>query len=666
MTNATILAPAAGSATLCPPGTSAVPSTCVTSVFQTATYYPQVRTEVTPRFDLALGEKNTLTARLQVSQNNTTNNGIGGLELPSAAYNTSSGNQELQISDTQIISSRVINETRFEWERQRDTTTSQNAAPSVSVSGSFNGGGAGGQNSSIHESNFEVQNYTSIQLAKNFIRMGGRLRTRSRAQNSQSGTNGSFTYSALLDPCFNNSNGASIGCLVTSTPCAAANLAANGGKGFSSYQCGIVSQFNLTRVNVPTVRASEADLGLYLEDDWKARPNLTVSYGLRFETQNNINDHADVAPRVSFAYGVGGAKGTPKVVLRGGFGMFYDRYSINNTLNVARQNGLVTTGFTVTNPSAACTPSNISACTAGVSTAGNSIYTQDPSLRTPYILQFAVGADKALGKLGTMSVNYLHARGVHQLASQNAAYPLTGTPAPGAQVVYQYFTEGVFDQNQLVVNANVRYKRVSLFGYYGLNIAKGDTSGGFITVPHNIAADYGRTGFSVRNRVFMAGSITLPHLIQVSPFMVAQSGNPYNVTIGNDLNGDSLCNERPVFGTPNSFAPGTAGTNTIAGCGSFAVPTSSTYTPIPINYCTGPALFTLNVRATKTFGFGPSTNPNAAQQRRGQGGPAGWRSWRRRRPSWWSAAVPAFRRWRQRLWQALQPCARCAVPESVQ
>ncbi len=50
------------------------------------------------------------------------------------------------------------------------------------------------------------------------------------------------------------------------------------------------------------------DLGVYAEDDWKPIPNLTFSYGIRYETQNRIGDHHDIAPRLSFAYGVGRGK----------------------------------------------------------------------------------------------------------------------------------------------------------------------------------------------------------------------------------------------------------------------------------------------------------------------------------------------------------------------
>src|SRR5258708_8321747 len=82
------------------------------------------------------------------------------------------------------------------------------------------------------------------------------------------------------------------------------------------------------------------DVGLYAQDDWKVRPNFTLSGGLRFETQNAIHDHADWAPRLGFAWGIGGGgKSAPKTVLRGGFGLFYDRFAQDLTLNPDRLNG---------------------------------------------------------------------------------------------------------------------------------------------------------------------------------------------------------------------------------------------------------------------------------------------------------------------------------------
>jgi outer membrane receptor for ferrienterochelin and colicin len=92
---------------------------------------------------------------------------------------------------------------------------------------------------------------------------------------------------------------------------------------------GGASQFSLS-AGTPLTSVSQFDAGLYLNDDWRARPNLTFSYGLRYETQNNISDHGDFSPRVALAWGIDAKGSTPaRTVLRAGFGIFFDR--VNET-----------------------------------------------------------------------------------------------------------------------------------------------------------------------------------------------------------------------------------------------------------------------------------------------------------------------------------------------
>jgi len=583
-TNTSILAPTPGSTTLCSPGDA----TCVETPYQVSTYFPQTRADINPRLDLSLGAKNVLTTRYQYVHNSATNDGVNNDNLPSTGYNTSSLSNILQMSDTETWNSNVITETRFEYEREHTSTTPLSTAPSVGVSGLFSGGGSTSQGLSDHQDHFEVQSYNSIQLKKNFVRFGGRLRATREAEDTGSGTNGGFNYATTAD-----------------------------------YLAGTPSQFTYTVVNNHKIGDTFADLGMYAEDDWKARNNLTISYGFRYETQNHLADHHDIAPRVAFNYGLFSGKGAPKTVLRGGFGMFYTRFGQAEVLTTQAENGVNTTVYTVENPSAACNPGAINFITAcGATSAAQTTYTAAGNVRSPYITEFAVGADQQVGRRGTISVNYIHSQGVHQLATQNIGYDFADPAASAAR--YQYFSEGVFNQNQLIINGRVQTtKAISLFGYYSLNSAHGDTSGpsSDITTPGNIAADYGRTTFDVKSRLFLAGSITLPKFIQFSPFMIQQSGTPYNLTTGLDNNYDTFFNSRPDLVTGLAAANGST-IKTIPGCGTFAQPgLVSGASVVPINYCTGPSEFTFNLRVTKTFGFGASTRPVASGG--GPGGPGG-------------------------------------------
>src|SRR5207248_679342 len=147
-------------------------------------------------------------------------------------------------------------------------------------------------------------------------------------------------------------------------------------------------QFSINTGN-PFISGSQFDVGAFAGDDWKARPNLTVSMGLRYETQTNIHDWRDFAPRVGIAWAPGSksAKGNPKSVIRAGFGMFYDRFSLSNTLIALRYNGVVQQQFVITDPDFFPIVPPISALTG--TSSPSTIQQVSPALRAPYLMQSA-------------------------------------------------------------------------------------------------------------------------------------------------------------------------------------------------------------------------------------------------------------------------------------
>lgn len=600
--------------TICGPGQQNTTPCAVYYGYSFAQFVPQTRWDISPRIDVALGEKNTLTARFQYEHNNLQNQGIGGNALPTTGYQDTSSETTLQLSDSQVFSDKLINETRFEYQRESSNTTPYSTAASVTVQGAFTGGGYGGGPTNDIQNHFEVQNYTSIALAKNFVRFGGRLRYTNETNSSTSGSTGSFFYSSICDYADIQS-----ACTPTGTTAPAAPSLSD----FS------ITEFNANNLN-GTVKANVADLGLYAEDDWKIKPTWTFSYGVRFETQNDTHDKADFAPRFSTAYGIG-----KKTVVRAGFGLFYDRFNLENDLTTVRNNGLNQRSYTLSSVNGgtgtvanSCNPGNTLGadptspygCAIGASRL--TINDMSSSLRAPYRIQENVGIDQQLFSNATMSVNYQHIRGVHQF---NSDVPDYAAPA-GQNLLYEYQSEGEFNQNQLILNMNVRnFHKGTFGGFYALNFAQSDTSGfsSFASVPGNLRADYGRASFDVRSRLFVYGNFTLPHLVSVSPFIAYNSGSPYNILSGQDAFGDNLFNQRAVFVPGGTPAITNGYVKTIAGCGTFATPgTAANSTQVPINYCTGPAAFAFNVRVQKTWGFGAKTGAAAGQQAQG-GGPGG-------------------------------------------
>jgi hypothetical protein len=580
-----------------------------TTPFNESVPNPRTRTNIGTRFDYQIGKNNTLTARYQFFKDGQDNAGVGGFSLASSGYDSNSTEHTVQISDSQILGTKAVNEIRFAYNRDNENQTPLSTDPSIDVIGAFNGGGSSGGADTDHTDHYELQNYTSLALGKHFFKFGGRLRVAHEVETSSAGFNGSFTFPSI------------------EVYQAAEQALASGDPTASG-----ATQFTLSASpggSVPTVSATVVDAGLYLQDEWRLRPNLTLSYGLRFETQNAIHDHGDWAPRVAIAWGIGGnGKNAAKTVLRAGFGLFYDRFGEGSVLNANRMDGLTQQQYVVDSKDAPIDfyPTVPLPADLPPQQTVPGIYQISPRLHSPYVLQSAVSVERQLTKIANVSVSYLNARGVHQFLSVNANAPTPGTPYsngprpnPSAGDIYQYSSAGTFKQNQLIANFNVRAgTKLTLFGFYSLNYANSNASGlsGFPSDQYNIDLDYGRASFDTRHRVFFGGTAGLPYGFRLSPFMIFNSGSPYNVTVGQDLNHDSLFNERPAL------APGVSGSclSPTAAC-HYVVP-NQPYVPIPINYLTGPDRFTLNLRLSKTFGFGPERKAAAGAQG-GPGGPPG-------------------------------------------
>jgi hypothetical protein len=578
--------------------------TCLGIPYTAAVPNPHARTNLSPRLDYQVSKNNTLTARYQYFRNTQENDGVGGFFLQDQAVNSTSTEHTLQVSDTQLLSTKVINETRFQYLRENSQDVPLSTAPTISVPAAFTTGGKSGGTSTDHQDHYELQNYTSVSLGNHFLKFGGRLRAIHDVSHATDGFNGSWTFQDL-----------------------------------AFYQLQQPFQFSLSAVpgaaitTIPTVTVNVVDAGLYVQDDWRVRPNFTLSYGLRFETQNAIHDHGDFAPRMSFAWGIGGSqKSAPKTVLRAGFGVFYERFTEADVLQADRQNGLTQLQYIAQSPSAGTRIPNVTypniPSPTELQQTSPTVYQIDPRLRSPYIVQAAVALERQITKTANVSVSYLNSRGYDQLLTRNINAPIppatnptdpTVRPLSTLENVYQYTSEGIFRQNQLIVSSNIRAgARLTLFGYYTLNSVHGNTSGGFPSNQYNLDQDYGRASYDIRHRVFLGGSISGPYGFRLSPFLIATSGSPYNVSVGQDLNGDSLYNDRPGFSGACSQP-----TNPC-----FYNPNPAQSDPrVPINYLTGPTQFVLNLRLSKTFGFGKETATAANGQAGGSpgGGPGGGR-----------------------------------------
>jgi hypothetical protein len=576
----------------------------------------RTRTNLSPRLDYQLSKNNTLSVRYQYWGNNEANDGVGQLALPTYGYNDHDTEQTLQAGDTQIFGSNVVNETRFQYIHGHDTQTALNPnQPTINVAGAFTGGGNGIGVVTDNENHYEFQNYTSWVHGKHILKFGARIRETTDWNSSSSGFNGTFAFPSLA--------------AYQQTEIALSQgLPIPAGAG--------PSQLTITQ-GIPAASVSVFDSGLYVQDDWRVRPNITLSGGLRLESQNHINDHADWAPRVALAWGLARGKNTPKTVLRAGWGMFYDRFSSSNVLQTARFNGTNQNQYTLySSAAAACNPdptTTICVSDLSKSTSIPAIYQighppYSPNFRSPFTMQTAVSLERQLTKIANLAVTYMNSRGEHQLFTDNVNTPSgfdpnvpgSGTYTYGTENLYEYISQGMFKQNQLIVNSTIRAgAKLTLFGYYTLNYSHGLLAGGSPSNPFNLHADYGRSPFDVRHRAFVGGSIGLPYGFRISPFMMASSGQPYSVTLSKDLLGSGVTNQRPSYAT-SSTNPNYVVNTTL---GNFDANPGVSDTPIPTNDFTGPNRFTLNARLSKTFGFGKKADSAGTGGQSGGGGRGG-------------------------------------------
>ena len=230
------------------------------------------------------------------------------------------------------------------------------------------------------------------------------------------------------------------------------------------------------------------------------------------------------------------------------------------------------------------------------------------------MVQQSVSLDKEFFKHLTLSVDYTYYRGVDQLITRNINAPLPGTynpadPTSGVrpygtlQNIYEYDSLATTKRNRIFTNFHLRFNPLLLYGYYIFGHSNSNTGGpsSFPLNQYDLHVDYGRATEDIRNRFYLGGLVTLPLKLQLNPFLVTQSNAPFNITIGQDLNGDSQFNDRPAFATDLS-RPSVYRTK----WGTFDANPQPGQKIIPINYGTGPDLVMLNLGLTRNIGFGPA------------------------------------------------------------
>ncbi len=575
---------------------------------------PSTSTFFNLRTDYLLNDKNTLNVSYNRFGNSSINrefaarfggggfgpgggNGGGGVSgtsylLPERGSNADSVNQTLQVGETMVINPKLIMETRLRFIREsRNTTTNatgDTTGVAINVLDAFNGGGATCCPSTTQENNLEWQQYLTWTQKQHTIKGGTQLMRYSINDNTASNFNGTYTFSSLdlYRQVINGKRDAN-GNLIRPT------------------------QFTISQGD-PRLQFTQLQGASFIQDDWRVKPNLTLSLGLRHEFQSQLGDANNFAPRIGLAWSPGKSRTT---TVRIGGGIFYSRLTDNLYSNVLRYDGTRQQSFIINNPNWP----NALAEDATISTARTIRRVLDSQLAAPYSVNFNASVERQLPLGFIATTTYMFNRGIHQFRSRNINAPLDGLRPDTTQGnIYQIESSALSQSHGLMFGLQRRMgKTFQVFSNYTLSRTMSDADSA-LSVPVNnydLSSEWGRSAMDRRHTLFVGGSINLPKGIRLSPFVTASSGSPFNITTGKDNNGDTEINDRP-FGLSRNG-------NLSQSLYSLLTPQMqsylTTYYPNGVN-ANGPGAFNVNMSVAKTFSFGERKNANAAAADQ-QGGP---------------------------------------------
>jgi hypothetical protein len=484
------------------------------------------------KVDHHFGMKDQLSARYSLYHVTSVNSrGAGGLNAPTASANLDDTDHVVAVSNIYAISPRAVNETRGQfWYSGLEAPPSDPTGPAVSISGVATFGTLSGSPTSRHNKLAQLVDNFSYQAGSHALRAGVEYIYNDDTIDYPRSYRGSYSFSSLanfLAGTYNNQ--------------------------------GFTQTFNTSRVHQTNPNA-----GFYAQDEWKLTNSLTLNLGLRYDLQFLETIHTDtnnVSPRAGFAW-------TPfpsrKTVVRGSYGLFYDRVplralanailSANNTVDPAKlsQIGI---SLSPAQAGAPAFPAILDNLTLPPGVLFN-FSTMDRNMQNAYSEQGSFEIEQQLAAGTTVSAGYQHVRGLHLIASVNQNVP--GCAASG--------TNNGCRPNPLIAN-NSQYSSAADSHYDALHVSFVQRPSGwssyrvsytwskaldnvgefFFSSPinmFNIWQDYGRSDDDQRHRLTIDGAVHTPltkgatvweklsHGFSLNAMFQYYSALPFNITTG--------------------------------------------------------------------------------------------------------------------------------------
>ncbi|HKP88317.1 MAG TPA: TonB-dependent receptor [Blastocatellia bacterium] len=465
--------------------------------------------------------------------------GVGGLNAVSRGTALDDRDQTIAISEVATLSPRTANEARFQFTRSRLAAPPNDLiGPAITISGVANLGTSTSSPTARDLDLYELVDTIAAERGTHSVKFGANFLYNRVNITFPGALQGVYTFPTL------------------------ANLQTGR---YSTYQqaFGEPSQFQ-----------SNPNVGLFAQDEWHVRPDLTINAGLRYDLQflpDPIKtDTNNIAPRVGLAY----APGDRKTVIRASYGIYYERIPLRATSNALQRDGTkykVAT-FSFGQAGAPVFPNVAAAFPANFLP---SITTIDPNIEDAYAQQASLQIERELTSKTSLSVGYLHARGLHLILSRNVNVP-TLSAADAAKLgipnlgrpnlkfgnIGRFESSGDSYYNGLTASLNHRFRAwAGLRVSYTFSKAIDDTGGAFFFTPQNnfdLRDDRGLSDNDQRHVLAISGSMAVPEMksdelwrravngFQMSYIFRYGSALPFNIVTGGDRNFDTNTNDRPV------------------------------------------------------------------------------------------------------------------------
>ncbi|HEX6284405.1 MAG TPA: carboxypeptidase regulatory-like domain-containing protein, partial [Pyrinomonadaceae bacterium] len=488
-------------------------ATLPAGTFSDLAYRPSRRLNLDARVEHVLTK--THTARFQFQRNAGLQNnlGVGDFDLPARGFSQEQTEYIARFADSGVFGKKFFNELRFQARWLTTEARSVSDGQTILVPGAFNDGSAqrrGGRRSL----DFELADNVDYALENHGVRFGVQLEAGGYRSDDSTNAFGTFQFSDL-----------------------------------AAYNAGLPTLFT-QRIGDPTVKYRQYQFGWYIQDDYRVRKNLTISYGVRHELQNHVGGKFNIAPRLGFVWS---PKKDGSITLRGGAGVFYDWFTAQTFEQTLRVDGQRQRDIVVTDPGFPNPFSN-----GSQNTLPPSRIQTDPDLQIPYLIQASLGVETNPWKLFRLTTNYQYQRGVHLLHGRNlnAPIPGIGRPDPTAGNITNIESSAYQSTHRLMVSAGPARFVSGLFWNINYLLMKStneaDSPFSLPSDNFNLRADRGPSATDLRHLFSGFISKRLPRGFAVSTIFQTTSALPYNITTGFDDNGDTVINDRPVGVNRNS------------------------------------------------------------------------------------------------------------------